>query len=208
MTILCNNFDNLLLEGDAFSMRIAEEHAAECEACAEKLASWREISDTARGMRMRWENEMLWPRIERALKAEKLRSSSRLWQIAAAVLIFALVAGVAWQAYERTQAAEFNKFILQAEAVDQAEAAEKAHIAAINNLEKVTKPKLDDPASPLLVSYKEKLMLLDDAIAECQANIDRNRQNAQLRRQMLAIYSEKQRTLQEVLREENHVSNQ
>ena len=51
-------------------------------------------------------------------------------------------------------------------------------------------------------------MLLDDAIAECQANIDRNRQNAHLRRQLLAIYTEKQRTLQEVLREESHASNQ
>jgi len=78
MTILCNNFDNLLLEGDAFSMRVAAEHAAECEACAEKLAAWKEISDTARGMHMRWENEMLWPRIERALKAEKQRSSLRV----------------------------------------------------------------------------------------------------------------------------------
>jgi hypothetical protein len=51
-------------------------------------------------------------------------------------------------------------------------------------------------------------MLLDDAIAECQANIDRNRENAHLRKQLLAIYSEKQRTLREVLREGNHVSNQ
>ena len=208
MTILCNNFDNLLVEGDAFSMRVAEEHAAECEACAEKLAAWKEISNAARGLRMRWENEMLWPRIERALRTEKQRSSSRLWQVAAALLIFALVGGLAWKAYDNSRTAEFNKYILQADAVDQAEAAEKAHIAAINNLEKVAKPKLDDPSSPLLVSYKEKLMLLDDALAECQANIDRNRQNAQLRRQMLAIYSEKQRTLQQVLREENHVSNQ
>ena len=59
-----------------------------------------------------------------------------------------------------------------------------------------------------MVSYREKLMLLDDAIKECQTNIERNRQNAHLRRQLLAIYSEKQRTLQDVLREDNHVSNQ
>lgn len=208
MTILCNNFDNLLLEGDAFSMGVAEEHASECEACAEKLAAWKEISDTARGMRMRWENEMLWPRIERSLRTEKQRTASRLWQVAAAFLIFAVIGGLAWQAYQRAHSTEFDNVILRESAVDQAEAAEKAHIAAIDNLEKIAKPKLEDPSSPLLVSYKEKLMLLDEAIAECQANIDRNRQNAQLRRQMLAVYSEKQRTLQQVLREENHVSNQ
>ena len=60
-----------------------------------------------------------------------------------------------------------------------------------------------------MVSYKEKLMMLDDAIAECQTAIDKNRQNAYLRTQLLTMYSEKQRTLQDVLREEkNHVSNQ
>ena len=75
-------------------------------------------------------------------------------------------------------------------------------------MEKSAEPKLEDPSTPLMVNYKEKLMLLDDAIAECQTNIDRNRQNAHLRKQLLAIYSEKQRTLQEVLREGNHASNQ
>jgi hypothetical protein len=50
-------------------------------------------------------------------------------------------------------------------------------------------------------------MLLDDAIAECRANIDQNRQNAHLRKQLLAMYTDKQQTLQDVLREDNHVSN-
>ena len=68
--------------------------------------------------------------------------------------------------------------------------------------------KLDQPTTPLLVSYKEKLMMLDDAIAECQSAINRNRQNAYLRTQLLTMYSEKQRTLQDVIREENHATNQ
>ena len=208
MTILCNNFDDLLLEGDAFSMRIAAEHAAGCESCAEKLASWNEISDTAHGLHTTWDNEMLWPRIERAIRADKKRSRAWMWQIAAAFLIFAFIGGLAWYGHQRMRAVEFDNAILRESAVDQVEAAEKAHIAAIDNLEKVTAAKLEDPSSPLLVSYKEKLMLLDDAIAECQANIDRNRQNAHLRRQLLAIYSEKQQTLQQVLREESHASNQ
>ena len=80
--------------------------------------------------------------------------------------------------------------------------AEQAHIAAINHLEAVTSSRLEQPSTPLLVSYKEKLMMLDDAIAECQNAIDHNRQNAYLRAQLLTMYSEKQRTLQDVLREE------
>lgn len=208
MNVTCATFDNLLLEGDPFSMQLAARHASGCPECMEKLTSWNEISDAARGMHTTWSNEMLWPRIERAIRAEKRRSRSQLWQIAAALLIFAALGAVAWKAHQKMRAAEFDNAILRASAVEQVEAAEKAHLAAIDRLEKMAEPKLEDASTPLLVSYREKLMLLNDAIAECQANIDRNRQNAHLRKQLLAIYSEKQRTLQEVLREEGHASNQ
>ena len=114
----------------------------------------------------------------------------------------------AWKANDKLRTDQFNQRILQESAVDEVEKAEKAHLAAIDQLEKSAQPKLEEPSTPLLVSYKEKLMLLDDAIAECQANIDRNRENAHLRKQLLAIYSEKQRTLRDVLREGNHGSNQ
>jgi hypothetical protein len=208
MNITCETFDNLLFEGDAFSMQVAAQHAKSCPACTEKLAAWNEISNTAREMHTTWSSDLLWPRIERAIRTEKRQSRARLWQIAAALLIFATLGGVAWKAHQRMRAAEFREVILTSDAVDQVEAAENAYIAAIDRMEKTAEPKLEDPSTPLMVNYKEKLMLLDDAIAECQTNIDRNRQNAHLRKQLLAIYSEKQRTLQEVLREGNHASNQ
>jgi hypothetical protein len=208
MNITCETFDNLLFEGDAFSMQVAAQHAKSCQGCAEKLAAWNEISNTASGMHTTWSNDMLWPRIARAIRAEKQQSRVRLWQIAAALLLFATLGGVAWRVQQKMRAAEFDNAIMRASSIDQVETAEKAHIAAIDQLQKLAEPKLDDASTPLMVSYKEKLMLLDDAIAECQTNIDRNRQNAHLRKQLLAIYSEKQRTLREVLREGNHVSNQ
>lgn len=208
MKINCENLDDLLLEGDAFSMQIATQHAQTCRGCSEKLASWNAISSVARGMHTTWTNEMLWPRINRFLRAEKKRAFARVWQIAAALLLLVGIGLFAWRANEKVRNDAFNQHILQVEAVDEVEKAEKAHLAAIGQLEKTARTKLDDASTPLLVSYKEKLMLLDDAIAECQANIDRNRQNAHLRKQLLAIYSEKQRTLQEVMREGNHVSNQ
>jgi len=204
MTINCNNFDEFLLEGDTVG---AAEHAKECPACREKLASWNEISDVARGMQTTWSNEMLWPRIARAIRNQK-RQGLRIWQVAAGFLLLLGIGLFAWRANENVRRDKFNQTILQASAVDEVEKAEKAHVAAIDQLEKVAQTKLDEASTPLLVSYKEKLMLLDDAIAECQSNIDRNRQNAHLRKQLLAIYSEKQRTLQEVLREGNHGSNQ
>ena len=131
-----------------------------------------------------------------------------MWQIAAAIFLLAALGVTAWIAQRRVHASAFDEAILRASAVDEVERAEKAHIAAINHLESLTATKLDQPSTPLLVSYKEKLMMLDEAIAECQGAINRNRQNAYLRTQLLTMYSEKQRTLQDVLREDNdHASN-
>ena len=204
MKIECSQFDNLLMEGDAFSMRVAEQHAATCAACAESLRSWNEISTAARGMQTTWDNATLLPRIQRAIANERQRTRSTWWQIAAAIAIFAGLAGVMWKTYRINHE---DQFILQSTVLDQVERAEQQHVAAIQQLEKVTYAKLDDPSTPLLVSYKEKLMLLDDAIAQCQTAIDQNRANAHLRKQLLAVYEEKQRTLQDVLREEQHVEN-
>lgn len=211
MNIQCSEVDTLLLEGDRFSMEIAERHGATCAACAQKLAEWNEISTTAQGMKAAWQNEMLWPRIDRALqKAVQRKSLWRPWmQVAASVAIFAFLSVIVWTAHVRMKANEFDKQILRVAAVDEVERQQQALAHAIENLEKQTDTKLDDPATPLLVSYKEKLMLLDDAISQCEDAIKQNRKNAHLRKQLMAMYSEKQQTLQNVLREETtNVSNQ
>jgi len=205
MTIQCSDFDHLLMEGDELAMATAARHAEECAACGETLAAWKGISATARGMRGAWDDDMLWPRIERALRRERRRVWTQALQIAAALAIFTGIASAVWYS---VRVHEFNKAILAADAVDEVEKAERQHVAAINHLERLAQPALETPDTPLMVSYKEKLMLLDDAIAECQTNIERNRNNAHLRKQLLAIYSEKQRTLQDVLREETHASRQ
>ena len=208
MTIKCTDFDPLLMEGDQLAMATAAQHAEECAACAAKLADWNDISATARGMRAEWSNEMLWPRIERAVKRERRRGWTQMWQVAAALTIFLAIGAIAWVTSERMRIREFDRVIFTADVVDEVEKAEKSHVAAIDRLEKLAEPRLESPETPLMVSYKEKLMLLDDAIAECQTGIERNRNNAHLRKQLLAIYSEKQRTLQDVLREETHASHQ
>jgi uncharacterized membrane protein YhaH (DUF805 family) len=204
----CNQLDDLLLEGNPHSLEVAARHAEECDACMEKLASWNEISATAADLRTSWNNDMLWPRIERAIRDDKRRRRTSVWQIAAALILLAALGATAWIAQRRMHAADFDNTILRVAAVDEVERAEQAHIAAINHLEAITASKLDQPSTPLLVSYKDKLMMLDDAIAECQSAINKNRQNAYLRTQLLTMYSEKQRTLQDVIREEHHATNQ
>ena len=210
MNINCSNLDDLLFDDTPLSMRTAEEHAAQCPACAEKLADWKEISATAKSLRTTWENDFLWPRIERALKEEKRRSPMRgLMRIAAAAILTVGLGGTAWFAVrEQVHDAKFDEKIITISALDEVEKAESAYVNAIAKLEKLADAKLEESESPLMVSYKEKLMLLDDAIAECQMNIDRNRQNAHLREQLLTMYSDKQQTLRDVLREDPNVSNQ
>ena len=204
-----NHIDDLLLDGSPPAMETAARHAAECDACAETLAAWNELSGTARSMRTTWENDLLWPRIERALRAEKKRTPSRwLRQVAAAaVLLIGLGAPLFYALRVQTREAAFDRTLIRVSALEEVERAERDHIRAIENLERVAGAKLEDAQSPLMISYKEKLMLLDDAIAECEANIDNNRQNAHLRKQLLAMYTEKQQTLVDVLREDSDVSN-
>ena len=209
MNINCNNIDDLLLEGDPRSMELAAQHARRCPECAARLAEWNDISETAQALQADWRSDMLWPRIQRSLAADRRsRLLQTAWRVAAAVILVVGMGAGSWFAARHSQEAAFERHLMSASALDEVEQAEKAHLTAIEHLEKVADTKIEANNSPLMVSYKEKLMLLDDAIAECQTNIDQNRQNAHLRKQLLAIYTEKQRTLEQVMREGNHVSNQ
>lgn len=208
MTTPCQQIDDLLFESSREALEQAARHARACPACAENLRLWNEISDTARTMRAEWTSDLLWPRIERSIRAQKKTQWTGLWRAAAVLLMTAGLAGLTWYAVARRAGErEFERVILRQSALEQVENAEQQHLTAIEQLEKVAGSKVDQP-TPLMVSYREKLMLLDDAIAECQAAIEENRQNAHLRRQLLALYTEKQRTLQDILREETDASNQ
>jgi hypothetical protein len=204
------HIDGLLENGDSASMQAAALHASECAECAETLAEWNDLSATARELHTTWNSDMLWPRIERAIRKERRTTSPMRWmQIAASIVVMVglgVVLGFAFRA--RNEERAFNKRILINQALLEVEDAEKKHVDAIARLEKLTDSKLEEPASPLMVSYKEKLVLLDSAIAECQTNIEQNRKNAHLRGQLLALYGAKQQTLEDVVREGSHVSNQ
>ena len=77
---------------------------------------------------------------------------------------------------------------------------------AIDELTKLARPKLDKADSPLIVNLRERLMTIDAAIDEYRMEIDRNRFNAHLRQQLLWIYQEKRRTLEQVQESNGHAS--
>ena len=207
MNIQCSQLDDLLFDGSPLAMETAARHAGECAECAATLAAWNDVGATARSMQTTWENDLLWPRIERAIRAERRTSSKRIRNFATAAILTIALGGTFFYALRvQTHDAAFDRDIIQLSALDEAERAERAHLASIENLVRLAEAKLEDAQTPLMVSYKEKLMLLDDAIAECEANIERNRQNAHLRKQLLAMYSDKQQTLRDVLQEDSDVS--
>jgi hypothetical protein len=91
--------------------------------------------------------------------------------------------------------------LLKSQALTEVENAESAYVRAIDKLATEAQPQLDNPATPLMANYREKLLLLDSAIDDLRALTGQNSSNAHLRYELLAMYQEKQRTLEEVLGE-------
>ena len=91
--------------------------------------------------------------------------------------------------------------MLKSKALTEAEHAESAYVQAIDRLAADAKPQIDNPATPLMGNYREKLLVLDSAIDDLRAQTGQNPSNAHLRYELLAMYQEKQRTLEEILEE-------
>ena len=218
MNVTCNDRDSIFEDGTPAQWAGLEAHAATCAACAEELRSWKSLSVAASQLRDYAPSPSLWPRIKNALAANAAnprRSSSwwdRLsvwlgfnlsWQFAAAAAfaLLLLVSG-GWlyrnQSKRPSTTASQNP-LLRNKALGEVEPAEAAYVQAIDKLAVDAKPQLDKPETPLLANYREKLQVLDSAIEDLRAQTGQNPSNAHLRYQLLAMYQEKQRTLEEIL---------
>jgi len=91
--------------------------------------------------------------------------------------------------------------LLTEEALKEVERTEAEYIKSIDRLSALAQQKLQQSESSLMANYREKLLVLDSAIAECRAQLEQNSFNAHLRRELLSIYQMKQATLAEVLKE-------
>jgi hypothetical protein len=216
MNVTCSDRERIFEDGTAAEWAALETHAASCPVCAEEVRAWKSLSVAAEELRDYADSPSLWPRIECALAEEAARKAkrgetwnwfSRLprfsmgWQTALAgafVLLLAISGG--WIYIHRPVGPVDNdKSLLRSSALKEVESAETAYERAIDKLAAEAKPQLENPATPLLANYHEKLLVLDSAIADLRAQEGLNPSNAQLRYQLLAVYREKQRTLEEVL---------
>jgi hypothetical protein len=176
-----------------------------------------ELSKAARTLHREWESPDLWPAIEAEIRRSEQRAApfqfryrSSLTWAAAALVVFATSATLMLtrdravrEVAPETGSAER---LLSDEALASLEEAEARYIAAIEALATKAAPAAGAPATPLAANLRERLLVIDAAIADCRAEIERNRFNAHLRRQLLTIYQEKRRTLEQILELDQHVS--
>jgi hypothetical protein len=213
MTFTCRDLESALRGQEPRALEAARAHGETCPRCREALTLWDEITPAAASLRREWSSPDLWPRIQQTLAEESQRREaravgrSRIVRLVSLAMATGLVLTVAaWLALRslRERATEPNpagRFLTQ-QALRDVERSEAEYIASIDRLAKLAGPPVQRPTSPLLASYREKLRLLDAAIADCRSEIEKNRFNTHLRRELLAMYREKQRTLQQLMEED------
>jgi hypothetical protein len=218
MTITCEDRDRIFEDGTPAEWAALEAHSVNCVGCAEELRAWKAISAAAKEMRDYSDSPSLWPRIEQALAAETAAKAHRAqrwswlslgfglslgWQTAAAAaLILILTASAGWIYLHPTKPVpSLDLSLLKSPALAEVERTQAAYEQAIDKLATDAKPQLENPATPLQASYREKLLVLDSAINDLRAQAGMNPSNAHLRQQLLAMYQEKQQTLEDILEE-------
>jgi anti-sigma factor RsiW len=215
MNISCNDRERIFLDGSTEEWVALEEHAIHCAACAEEIRAWKALSTAAEELRDYREDAALWTKIENSLKEKQQKRTvwrgwweklgwrgeiSLGWRTAlAGALVLALAVSGIYVARYRGKADPTQGRFLRNSALAEVERTEREYMKAIDVLAAQAKPELDSPATALMASYKEKLIVLDSAIDELRAEAGRNPSNAHLRYELLAMYQEKQETLQEVL---------
>lgn len=215
MNITCKDRDRIFRDGSAEEWAALEVHAESCPECAKEVHAWKALSQAAEELRDYQVDPALWAKIENSLQQhEKRRRGTHefldtltFWQhmpigwqtVLVGALAVVLAVSGAYVALNRNRQDNSSGKLLKNSALAEVERTERDYMKAIDKLALDAKPQLDSPASPLMASYREKLLVLDSAIQELRQEASRNPSNAHLRYELLAMYQEKQETLREVL---------
>jgi len=207
---VCARLEDALRDDEPGLLEAAREHALGCPECRAALAAWDATSALGPLLRRSWPSPELEPRIRRALLKQsnaKRRLVAPGWTYAllAASVLLALGLLIQLRGTRSPQAPidEAERQLLTERAMAAVERSEADYIGSIDRLAKLAEPIIERSSSPLMANYREKLEILDAAIAECRAQIERNRFNAHLRHELLSVYQEKQRTLEKLMQEKS-----
>lgn len=215
MKVTCPDRERIFRDGSVDEWRALEQHANDCADCRNEIQAWKQLSAAAEDLRQYDAPPALWARIESSLQQQAAaRKRGRFWNAlierltvphlwqgalaGALVVALAVGGGYVWTLRAPGGAGEGSR-LLKDRALAEVERTERDYTRAIDKLAAEAKPQFDAPASPLMSSYREKLMVLDGAIDELRAQAGQNPSNGHLRRQLLAMYQEKQQTLQDLL---------
>jgi hypothetical protein len=215
MIINCNDRERIFLDGSPEEWAALEQHANACALCAEELRAWRQLSAAAGELRDYQESPALWARIESSLRQQQAvpaprkrfwisldfwRHISPAWQSALVGVMVVALAISSGYLYTHRIVSRVNRgnTLLKTGALAEVERTELEYMAAIDKLGAEASAQLSAD-TPLMASYREKLLVLDSAIADLRVQAGENPSNAHLRYQLLAMYQEKQQTLQDVL---------
>jgi hypothetical protein len=216
----CREFDEALSRGEQ-AVAALEIHSGACADCRERLRLWQEISQAAPGLVKSWDSPHLFPGIARALAVETrsepaapaadspARRRHFAWvpaAVAASLFVLSMVGLYVFKPGESARDPFARPSIgkeplMSNQTLKEVEDAESNYLSSIEKLSRLAEPRMANPDSPLLVSYREKLQLLDSAIGDLRGQLEGNRFNTHLRKELLAMYQEKKHTLEEVLKE-------
>jgi hypothetical protein len=199
MIFQCGDLERALRTPDL--MPDARAHAETCEPCRIELYLWAEISRVGPQLHEEWESPELWRQIRERLAAEPERKPARQpWKWALAIAASVALAAILSTPHHAPSSAGGE--LLTDAALEQVKQAEAAYARSIENLAAVAGPQLERSPSPLAAVYREKLAMLDSAIAELKSTAAQNPYNAYLRNELASLYGEKRKTLQEWMKDE------
>lgn len=204
MKFECGDLERALANSELFPE--AREHIKTCAACRREYRLWSDISTTARGLHEEWDTPALWPAIRETLEAEQKPENLwwkqwKTWAIAAVLAIAIAVPLRLWRHSlppAPTAQAPSPAFLTE-QALREVEKSEAAYRQSIEKLSQLAAPKLAEASSPVVVNEKQRLALLDSAIAETRANVASNRFNIRLQTALADLYRQKQETLRDLL---------
>jgi hypothetical protein len=200
MIFQCEDLDRALATPEL--MPDARAHADRCPRCSQQLFLWNEISRAAPELREEWESPELWPRIQAAAAAVgpiRRPIPFRRWALAAAATIaLAVTLSQPW----RASGPPTREFLTQ-DALREVQQNEAAYSRSIDRLTAVAGPGLEASPTPLAAVYREKLAVLDSAIADLKGTVAGNQYNIYLQGQLASLYREKQKTLREWMENAN-----